>query len=107
VGFNLAVVKPGYMLEHPSIRRYSFTLSHPLRRVSTWAVKIRPVRTISRKPSGRCSTSTLVWVEFERLVRLAYGMNFAGKQRSRSIDEILTGSSETARQAPIQLTPLL
>jgi hypothetical protein len=44
---------------------------------------------------------------FERLVRLAYGMNFAGKQRSRSIDEILTGSSETARQAPIQLTPLL
>jgi LAGLIDADG DNA endonuclease family protein len=37
---------------------------------------------------------------FERLVRLAYAMNFAGKQRSRSIDEILTGSSETARQAP-------
>ena len=37
---------------------------------------------------------------FERLVRLAYAMNFAGKQRSRSIDEILAGSSETARQAP-------
>jgi len=36
---------------------------------------------------------------FERLVRLAYAMNFAGKQRSRSIDEILMGSSETARQA--------
>ena len=36
---------------------------------------------------------------FERLVRLAYAMNFAGKQRSRSIDEILVGSSETARQA--------
>jgi len=33
------------------------------------------------------------------LVGLAYAMNFAGKQRSRSIDEILTGSSETARQA--------
>ena len=37
---------------------------------------------------------------FERLVRLAYGMNLAGKQRSRSIEEILAGSSETARQAP-------
>ena len=36
---------------------------------------------------------------FERLVRLAYAMNFAGKQRSRTIEEILTGSSETARQA--------
>ena len=42
---------------------------------------------------------------FERLVTLAYAMNFAGKQRSRSIDEILMGSSETARQAPRQ-TPL-
>ena len=36
---------------------------------------------------------------FERLARLAYGMNLDGKQRSRSIDEILMGSSETARQA--------
>ena len=36
------------MLETPSIRRYS-SVSHPLRRVATWAVKIRPVRTISRK----------------------------------------------------------
>jgi hypothetical protein len=38
---------------------------------------------------------------FERLVRLAFAMNANGKQRSRSIDEILTGSSETARQAPL------
>jgi len=37
---------------------------------------------------------------FERLVRLAYEMNLAGKQRSRTLDQILTGSSETARQAP-------
>jgi hypothetical protein len=36
---------------------------------------------------------------FERLVRLAYGMNAQGKQRSRSLDEVLAGSSETARQA--------
>jgi hypothetical protein len=36
---------------------------------------------------------------FERLVRLAYAMNANGKQRSRTIDQILAGSSETARQA--------
>jgi hypothetical protein len=38
-------------------------------------------------------------IGFERLVRLAYGMNAHGKQRSRSLDEVLAGSSETARQA--------
>ena len=37
---------------------------------------------------------------FERLVRIAYSMNTNGKQRSRTVDEILAGSSETARQAP-------
>jgi hypothetical protein len=36
---------------------------------------------------------------FERIVRLAYGMNAQGKQRSRSLELILAGSSETARQA--------
>ncbi len=36
---------------------------------------------------------------FERLVRLAYGMNAVGKQRSRSLATVLLGSSETARQA--------
>jgi hypothetical protein len=36
---------------------------------------------------------------FERLVRLAYGMNANGKQRSRSIEQVLAGSSETARGA--------
>jgi hypothetical protein len=40
---------------------------------------------------------------FERLVRLAYGMNAQGKQRSRSLDEVLAGSPETARQAHRQL----
>jgi LAGLIDADG endonuclease len=34
---------------------------------------------------------------FERAVRLAYAMNANGKQRSRTLDEILVGSSETAR----------
>jgi LAGLIDADG endonuclease len=37
---------------------------------------------------------------FEQIVRLAYGMNAHGKQRSRSLEDILAGSSETARQAP-------
>src|SRR3954468_11629062 len=37
---------------------------------------------------------------FERIVRLAYGMNAGGKQRKRTLEQILTGSSETARQAP-------
>ena len=37
---------------------------------------------------------------FERLVRLAYGMNASGKQRSRRLEDVLAGSSETARQAP-------
>ncbi len=39
---------------------------------------------------------------FERLVRLAYGMNASGKQRARALDDIL-GSSETARQGSLQL----
>src|SRR4051812_28667648 len=37
---------------------------------------------------------------FERLVRLAYGMNAQGKQRARTLNEVLAGSSETVRQAP-------
>jgi hypothetical protein len=36
---------------------------------------------------------------FERIVRLAYRMNANGKQRSRSMAEVLAGSSETARGA--------
>jgi hypothetical protein len=37
---------------------------------------------------------------FERIVHLAYGMNANGKQRARSIAEVLAGSSETVRGAP-------
>jgi hypothetical protein len=36
---------------------------------------------------------------FERLVRLAFEMNANGKQRARTLEEILVGSSETVRQA--------
>jgi hypothetical protein len=38
-------------------------------------------------------------VGFERLVRLAYGMNANGKQRARTLEQVLAGSSETARGA--------
>lgn len=38
-------------------------------------------------------------VGFERLVRIAYGMNANGKQRARTIEQVLAGSSETAREA--------
>jgi hypothetical protein len=38
---------------------------------------------------------------FERIVELAYRMNANGKQRSRSIDSVLAGSSETGRGASV------
>jgi hypothetical protein len=38
---------------------------------------------------------------FERVARLAYGMNAHGKQRARSLEVVLAGSSETARQATL------
>jgi hypothetical protein len=40
---------------------------------------------------------------FERIARLAYGMNARGKQRARSLEAVLAGSSETARQAALVL----
>ncbi len=36
---------------------------------------------------------------FEHVVRLAFAMNANGKQRARSLESVLAGSSETARQA--------
>jgi hypothetical protein len=36
---------------------------------------------------------------FVRVVRLAYQMNAGGKQRSRTLEEVMKGSSETVRQA--------
>jgi hypothetical protein len=37
---------------------------------------------------------------FQEVVRTAYAMNRNGRQRKRPIEEILSGSSETARKAP-------
>ena len=42
---------------------------------------------------------------FERVARLAYGMNALGKQRARSLEAVLVGSSETARQARLRREP--
>ncbi len=42
---------------------------------------------------------------FVRMVKLCYSMNPHGKQRARSIEVILAGSSETARQAQSRGTP--
>jgi|HubBroStandDraft_6_1064221.scaffolds.fasta_scaffold1278430_1 hypothetical protein len=36
---------------------------------------------------------------FERIARIAFGMNANGKQRSRTLGEVIEGSSETTRQA--------
>ena len=44
---------------------------------------------------------------FERTVRMAYSMNAYGKQRRRRLNEILAGSSETAREAPMGDMPCL
>jgi hypothetical protein len=41
--------------------------------------------------------------EFSRLVRVAYSMNARGKQRKRPIEEVLLGSSETAREVPLRV----
>lgn len=43
---------------------------------------------------------------FERLVRVAYGMNANGKQRARTVEEVLAGSSETVRGAPREGTKI-
>jgi hypothetical protein len=37
---------------------------------------------------------------FEQVVRTAYAMNAHGKQRTRTLEEVLQGSSETVREAP-------
>ena len=57
----MAVTKPGYMLEHPSIQRYEF-VSQTCDMCVTWIVKIRLVRTISRKPKTRRSQLDPSWI---------------------------------------------
>jgi len=68
---------------------------HPLRvKNQDFATFAMIVRSLRRKehlePDG-----------FERIARLAYGMNARGKQRARSLESVLAGSSETVRQAAL------
>ncbi len=67
---------------------------------STSSASSRPTSISSTRSSGPCSgRSTFAPAGFERLARLAYAMNANGKQRARTIEEVLAGSSETVRQA--------
>jgi hypothetical protein len=70
-------------------------------------VKADDFRRFADIVSGMRRKEHLTAEGFERIVRLAYAMNANGKQRKRSIDEILVGSSETARWARDQATPVL
>jgi hypothetical protein len=71
-----------------------FFEQHPLR------VKYRDFASFTQIVRAMRQKEHLIAGGFERLVRLAYGMNANGKQRSRSLEYVLAGSSETARQAP-------
>jgi hypothetical protein len=62
-------------------------------------VKDRDFRAFAAIVRSMRTKEHLTEVGFERLVRLAYGMNANGKQRSRSIEQVLAGSSETVREA--------
>ena len=68
---------------------------HPLH------VKAHDLENFARIVDGLSRGEHFTYAGFERLVRLAYSMNGAGKQRSRTIEEILNGSSETVRRARI------
>ena len=68
-----------------------FFEANPLRVKSrdfeTFAAIVRSVRSKQHfTPAG-----------FERVIRLAYSMNANGKQRARTLEEVLAGSSETTR----------
>jgi LAGLIDADG endonuclease len=62
-------------------------------------VKADDFRAFAAIVRGLARKEHLTTTGFERLVRLAYGMNANGKQRKRTLDEVLAGSSETVRQA--------
>ena len=72
-----------------------FFESYPLRvKQDDFISFARIVRAIRRREHHRPEV-------FAEIVALAYSMNRRGKQRSRSMAEVLSGSSETIRQALI------
>jgi hypothetical protein len=74
-----------------------FFEAHPLR------IKERDFRTFAAIVRELRKKEHLNVDGFERIARLAYGMNARGKQRARSLKVVLAGSSETARQAALML----
>ena len=70
-----------------------FFEEHPL------VVKDADFKAFAAIVRSMCLKEHLTRSGFEQLVRLAYGMNANGKQRSRNMEQVLAGSSETARGA--------
>ena len=62
-------------------------------------VKDRDFRLFADIVRGMRRKEHLTGEGFERIVRMAYRMNANGKQRSRTLEEVLKGSSETVREA--------
>jgi hypothetical protein len=87
-----------------SVMTYSVTSLRDLRTVIVpffesyrLMVKADDFRTFAKVVRAMCCGEHLTGYGFERVVRLAYSMNANGKQRSRRLEEVLEGSSETAR----------
>lgn len=72
-----------------------FFQSHPLR------VKQRDFELFASIVRMLRAQEHLSVAGFEQVARLAYAMNGRGKQRSRSLDDVLRGSSETVREARV------
>jgi len=62
-------------------------------------VKDRDFRLFADIVRGMRRKEHLTVEGFERIVRMAYRMNANGRQRSRTLGEVLEGSSETVREA--------
>jgi hypothetical protein len=90
-----------YRLVDLERRIVPFFECHPL------VVKHRDFARFSEIIRGVRAKEHLTPAGFERLARLAYAMNANGRQRARSIEEILTGSSETVRQARLPPEPVM
>jgi hypothetical protein len=72
----------------------------PFFRVPSTSREAPRLRCVCRHRAADAGEAPLHAERFRAAVRLAYGMNFAGRQRTRSLSEVLAGSSETVRQAP-------
>ena len=104
--FGCGVIRP----KGPNSRVQTFTVQHlraldekiiPFFEHHSLHVKDRDFALFAQIVRAMRRKEHLTDTGFERLVCLAYGMNAHGKQRSRSLESVLAGSSETTRQAPL------